>query len=250
MILLALNVRQVFTESSQFVEALGWLQTSDHDKVMRHKFENDRRLALASQLLRRYAFVNYYGMTWDELEFGQAQQGGKPTLLRHDGYDFNVSHHGDWVTLVATDQGHQVGIDVVCTDSIPSMSADDIIDGFAPQLAQEEYAMLKADPHPTEAFYAIWALKESYVKARGIGLYMELDQLQFRNDQSKIELVGQPEWHFRLNWLDDKTLCAVCASSKQLGAGQLIGDSAPTMQHPFTLVTFSDVSRASLPPPP
>ncbi|KAI9491317.1 4'-phosphopantetheinyl transferase superfamily [Zychaea mexicana] len=226
---------------------------------MRFKFENDRRLALASRLLRRYAFVRYYGMTWGSLRFVQAQKGGKPKLEGfEDCFDFNVSHQGDWVILVATDQrGCQVGIDAVCTDSMPSsMTATALVDTFAPQLAPKELDMLRSHPHPIEAFYALWALKESYVKALGIGLYMDLHNVCFRNKADKIELItGQEKrgrtqdvepWQFQLHWLDNRTMSAVCCSKKNKNndntqTTQLIGDSAPTMPHPFVTVTFADL---------
>ena len=42
--------------------------------------------------------------------------------------------------------------------------------------------MLQNHACPIEAFYALWALKESYIKALGIGLYMDLNHLCFQND--------------------------------------------------------------------
>ena len=111
MILLAFNIRQELNESkvnlypiintthfvclfvmaasmlitlpkTQFEEAISWLETQEErDRILRFKFEKDRRLALASQLLRRYVFVRYYGMTWNSLKFVQEQKGGKPKLL-------------------------------------------------------------------------------------------------------------------------------------------------------------------------
>ncbi|KAI9264973.1 4'-phosphopantetheinyl transferase superfamily [Phascolomyces articulosus] len=273
MILLAFNIQQELNES-KFGEALRWLPTQEHDRILRFKFNNDRRLALASQLLKRYVFVHYYGMTMHSLQFVTEQQGGKPKLLGFDDqYDFNVSHQGDWVILMATHQSSQkVGIDIVSTDSISSMSSNDLIDTFSPQLAPKEIAMLKTHEHPIEAFYAIWALKESYVKATGIGLYMDLHSLCFQNNviDKKKEKQGeekrqeqQEEWQFELYWLDHKSICSICYSTsttiKDLSSHgsnssnthwqnspnpttQLIGDPCPKiLQHPFKLVTYSDL---------
>ncbi|KAG2222795.1 hypothetical protein INT45_011605 [Circinella minor] len=135
MILLAFNIRQELNET-KFNEAISWLETKEErERILRFKFENDRRLALASQLLRRYVFVRYYGMTLNSLEFVQEQKGGKPKLLGFNNlYDFNVSHQGDWVILIATNQFNQkVGIDIVTTDSMSSMSSNTLINTFTPQ---------------------------------------------------------------------------------------------------------------------
>lgn len=51
------------------------------------------------------------------------------------------------------------------------------------QLSPQEQHMLRHHPHPLEAFYGIWALKESYTKAIGVGLYHELNQLNFYNSK-------------------------------------------------------------------
>ena len=46
-----------------------------------------------------------------------------------------MSHQGDWVILMATDQSNQkVGIDIVTTDSMASMSPNTLIHTFAPQV--------------------------------------------------------------------------------------------------------------------
>lgn len=54
-------------------------------------------------------------------------------------YDFNISHHGHWVILAATDQpGHRVGVDIVTMDT-PSSSVTEFIECFHPQASDKRY---------------------------------------------------------------------------------------------------------------
>jgi 4'-phosphopantetheinyl transferase len=38
-------------------------------------------------------------------------------------------------------------------------------------------------------FYEIWGCKESYIKAIGVGLALELDQLNFRNENDMVTIL-------------------------------------------------------------
>lgn len=93
--------------------------------------------------------------------------------------------------------------------------------------------MIMKSPHLFETFYSFWALKESFIKGLGIGLAVDVKNLNFgKNEVSnhplKISKTGfllkkdiqsssirvQPapkgSWGFRLDWLDTESLVAVC----------------------------------------
>lgn len=63
----------------KFIEALEWLTERERQAVLRYKFDQDRQLALGSQLLRRYYFAHYLGFDWSCLRF-KAATAGKPFL--------------------------------------------------------------------------------------------------------------------------------------------------------------------------
>ena len=73
---------QISPHVIQFDQALALVpDVESRAAVMRYKFDQDRQLALASQLLRRYVFAKYYGFEWDKIRFGSITKGGKPVLL-------------------------------------------------------------------------------------------------------------------------------------------------------------------------
>ena len=89
---------------------------------------------------------------------------------------FNVSHtDGLIVCLLAADR--EIGVDVEDTtrDTIGGVEIADRY--FSPA----EVAALRAVPQAIqrERFFDYWTLKESYIKARGLGLQLPLDQFSF-----------------------------------------------------------------------
>lgn len=100
---------------------------------------------------------------------------GKPALAgesREDAIRFNVSHsHG--AALYAVARGRDVGVD------IERIRDDLAVAGIAARFfSQQEVATLRALPPALQrqAFFRCWTRKEAYIKARGEGLSLPLDQ--------------------------------------------------------------------------
>jgi len=100
---------------------------------------------------------------------------GKPALTGETGMDtlrFNVSHsHG--LALYAFTQDREIGIDIEHIRPIPE--AEQIVKRSFSAL---ENAVFHALPTRLkhEAFFNCWTRKEAYIKARGEGLSLPLDQ--------------------------------------------------------------------------
>jgi 4'-phosphopantetheinyl transferase len=93
---------------------------------------------------------------------------GKPFLAGGE-LEFNVSHSRDRL-LIAVTAGRRVGVDIEFRRDGLSMEA----------IAQRwfsagEQAFFRCSENPAAAFFDIWAKKEAYVKARGSGIFQELN---------------------------------------------------------------------------
>ncbi len=104
---------------------------------------------------------------------------GKPYVrqsARRDGLEFSLSHSGGAVVLALT-IGAEIGIDLEAhTKTIDIMSlATDVF-------SRAEILSLKAlgPALARQCFFKFWTLKEAYIKARGLGLALPLDQFTFR----------------------------------------------------------------------
>jgi len=97
--------------------------------------------------------------------------GGKPYLPDAPDFQFNLSHSGGWVVCAVGEA--PLGVDL--QRERPLHRA--VFRHFAPA----ERAWLEALPAPERerAFFDLWVLKESYLKAMGTGLSGGLDAVSF-----------------------------------------------------------------------
>lgn len=88
---------------------------------------------------------------------------GKPAFVEHPGLHFNLSHSGPWI-LCAFDDG-PVGVDVEAEAPLRPGMAEAVLSG-------EEWRCHQALPEGERpaAFFRLWTLKESLLKAAGTGL--------------------------------------------------------------------------------
>lgn len=134
-----------------------------------HRHDRER-VVLAYGLLRTL-LAKYVDDMPADLEFTK-NQFGKP-VLSIEKYKsapaFNVSHSGDFFTLVVATPNSKVGIDVEQHRSIPDLL--EIAERF---FHPDEVKELSLASHPNQAvmFFDCWTRKESIVKALGLGISM------------------------------------------------------------------------------
>jgi 4'-phosphopantetheinyl transferase len=103
----------------------------------------------------------------EALCFGRNAQ-GKP-FLEGGELEFNLSHSRDRL-LIAVTAGRAVGIDVEFRRT--GLHMEPIVQRW---FAPSEQAFFQSLENPAAGFFEIWAKKEAYVKARGIGIYHDLN---------------------------------------------------------------------------
>ncbi len=152
------------------------LAADERARAERFRFPIDRTRSIVARGLLRAIIARYRGGEPGALAF-RYNAFGKPALsdeLDGDGggIRFNLSHADD-IALFAITRGRAVGVD------IERVRADVTNERVAEQFfSRREVAALRAlDPcvQPA-AFAACWTRKEAYVKARGAGLSIALDQ--------------------------------------------------------------------------
>ncbi|HSX61298.1 MAG TPA: 4'-phosphopantetheinyl transferase superfamily protein [Tahibacter sp.] len=128
--------------------------------------------ALCRTVLSRYAPVRPQDWRFESNAYGRPEIAAP--LVRP--LRFNLSNARSLVACAVT-SGSDVGIDV--EETARSAAPLDIADQF---FSAEELAALRALPaHEQGArFFDLWTLKESYIKARGLGLQIPLDRFSLR----------------------------------------------------------------------
>lgn len=152
------------------------MSASEREQQQRFVFEKDRHRYLVTRALVRTVLSQYASAPAAQLAF-VANDYGKPALAgAPPDLAFNVSHAGNLVVLAVT-RGGALGVD---TEGVESrMTIDDLADRY---FAREEADDLRAQPAGLrqQRFFEYWTLKESYIKARGMGLSLPLDRFGFR----------------------------------------------------------------------
>jgi 4'-phosphopantetheinyl transferase len=147
-----------------------------HDRFLQEK---DRCQYLLGKLLVRTVLSHYLPRSPDAWLF-TANRFGKPVLANspsEPALQFNLAHTEGLVACVVA-RDFEVGIDVENIGR--SVNLDIARRYFAPA----EVAFLEQVPEGMRqrVFFLFWTLKEAYVKARGMGLSLPLEQFAFQLD--------------------------------------------------------------------
>jgi 4'-phosphopantetheinyl transferase len=160
---------------------LSWVQTlqqtlaeEEQIRAAQFHFPKDRMRFIVARGLLRAILGRYLAREPCTLQFCYNQY-GKPTFVRESGSDalsFNMTHsHG--MALYAITCSRIIGIDLeyISTD----VSSEQIAERF---FSAYEVRMLRAIPKQIqhEAFFCCWTRKEAYLKARGMGLSLDLNE--------------------------------------------------------------------------
>jgi 4'-phosphopantetheinyl transferase len=150
------------------------LTTDELSQAGRFYFQKDRQHFIVARGLLRAILSRYLDVEPGQLRFCYSDY-GKPSLAPPSGpktLNFNLSH-SDRLVLYAVTRGREIGIDLERVRPVPE--AEQIAERF---FSAEENAVFRTLPArlKQEAFFTCWTRKEAYIKARGEGLSLPLDQ--------------------------------------------------------------------------
>src|SRR5450432_870806 len=150
------------------------LSPDERERVRRFYFEKDRRHWTIAHGILRILLARYLHTNPHELHFVNNSY-GKPTLaapFAETGLQFNLSHSAE-LALYAFTYHRQIGVDVEYMR--PNIEWELLARS---QFSSAEYSALQMLPSSLQekAFFLCWSRKESYIKAKGMGLSLPLDQ--------------------------------------------------------------------------
>lgn len=136
-------------------------------KVDALHFPRDRQLSLGVELLLQYA-LGQLGLPCRDMIYSY-KEGGKPYLVAQPDIHFSLSHSGK-IAICAISSG-ETGCDVEEKKRFDMKIAERFF-------TREEYQQIvkqESDQEKQEMFSRLWTLKESFIKATGLGLRIPLD---------------------------------------------------------------------------
>jgi 4'-phosphopantetheinyl transferase len=130
-----------------------------------------------------------------------AEAQGKPVLAdaqRANDLTFNLSHSGQWM-LIGIARGRRIGVDIQIER--PTTRCLDLARRF---FADDEAEMLaRVDPdRQTRVFFALWTLKEAYLKATGEGIAGGLNRVRVAIDSCGSARIAGADDQWQLRQLD------------------------------------------------
>ncbi len=207
------------------------LEPHELARTARFHFARDRHRHLLTRVLvrtalSRYAPVRPQDWRFAEGPFGRPRIGG-PMTQAIQGLDFNLSHT-DGLIVLALARNLEMGVDA---EHLGRNASLELADHF---FSPAEAKALAALPPSRRAhrFFELWTLKESYIKARGMGLQIPLDSFGFALDEAD-DRIGfalfsnahgddAPHRHFWQLRPTPEHLVAVCAATGGNGADMRI----------------------------
>lgn len=193
-------------EEKTFETLKTFVSEDRRQRIKRFMFQKDSIMCLLGDVLARYAICRRLKYKNNQLRFALNQY-NKPHLDMPANVHYNVSHSGDWVVCVLSNE--KAGIDV---EKIKKTDFD-IAKRF---FTANEYLSIMSQPSDSRVkhFFRLWTLKESYIKADGRGLSLPLDSFSIDINQDLISVTTDNELKgccFKQFDLDDEHLVSICA---------------------------------------
>ncbi|XP_072742610.1 L-aminoadipate-semialdehyde dehydrogenase-phosphopantetheinyl transferase [Anoplolepis gracilipes] len=223
----AFNWKEWNPNEQEFEYAISCVQNDEKTRLGKFVFRKDVRASLVGRLLMRKFVNEYMGLPYDKIVFVRDKH-NKP-VLKNNSVDvsFNVSHQGSYTVLAGEIRDIRLGVDVMALEYTGGKSVPEffrIMNSNFSSAEWEEIRGLSSGKSETEQifmFYRHWALKESYVKALGLGIVIDLRNIDFRTNSELsedsittdtilyIDGIKQQDWTFEETLLDSQHCVAV-----------------------------------------
>lgn len=161
----SINSAQQSAQIADWIEELPIIKQNRIKKLHRQK---DRVLSLAGLQLLKIAISEYLGSPFslDQLQFPEH---GKPYF--NSNIDFNISHSGDFVCCIASDN-FKVGVDI----EKPRYVRPAILNKFLPN------ALTKNKEENQRRFFELWTKNEAIIKASNSGSIHNMKEIKLEDE--------------------------------------------------------------------
>ena len=174
--------KDIIKNSIIWDDAFKLLSPEERDIIKKYLYLKDKKLALCSFILQRYCLHKKFNKPIQEFIIKKNKY-GKPYV---NNFEYNISHDNE-IVIIEWDDRLPIGIDIVFINRPISLES------FKTCFTKSESIKNKED------LLKLWCLKESYIKAVGKGLMINLNTIEFKfEDRIKIYVENklQKDWYF------------------------------------------------------
>nr|XP_051676126.1 L-aminoadipate-semialdehyde dehydrogenase-phosphopantetheinyl transferase isoform X4 [Oryctolagus cuniculus] len=181
---------------AEWLLAVRSIQPEEKERIGQFVFARDAKAAMAGRLMIRKLVAEKLNIPWNNIRLQRTAK-GKPVLAKdslnpYPNFNFNISHQGDFAVLAAEPE-LQVGVDIMKTSFPGRGSIPEFFHIMKRKFTNKEWETIRSfkdEWTQLDMFYRNWALKESYIKAIGVGLGFELQRLEFEISPLNLD-IGQ-----------------------------------------------------------
>lgn len=197
------------------------LTDEERRQEFRFYFPDDQRRYLVTRAMVRTVLSRYVGIHPTDWRFANNRY-GRPEIANMSrdecGLCFNISHTRGLIAL-GISRHRELGVDV--ENVLAREVSIEIADRFFAKTEVAQLALVPAERRQ-DRFFEYWTFKESYIKARGMGLSIPLEQFSFHYPHERaVHLAVEPQlgddanrWSFWQYRPTAEHLLAVCAERR------------------------------------
>jgi len=234
----------------EIAKAFATIQSEERSRIGKFVYQADLKASLCGRLMLRLATHLLTAKDNQQIQLCRTDR-GRPYVKDHPEVHLNISHAGKYTILAA--QTSQNDAFMIGTDIMPLKdSRIDRTENFFRlmnrQFTDSEWKVIKgfeSEEEQLASFYRHWSLKESYVKAVGTGLNIDLRTINFKINtafskdleiirDTKVEVNGVLEnWSFEEMLYDNHAISValnhhqddISSPWKVLNASELMTDN-------------------------
>lgn len=165
------------------------LSADEIKKASKFKFDINQQQSIISRGVLRLLSGKYLNMKPNAIDFKYGKY-GKPDYDFDSNLKFNISHSGDLIALSFV-KNFDIGVDIEKVKD--NFNVLEIASNFFSKL---EIETLKKIPkaEQVEYFYRCWTRKESFIKAKSLGLTFPLDSFSVCINSDKKSKLLETKW--------------------------------------------------------
>lgn len=193
------------------------LSTDEKLKADKFKFINDKNRFIIARGVLRILLGRYLSINPEKVAFKYGDY-GKPEAKNNLSINFNISHSGKMI-IFGFAKSHDIGVDI--EEIKNNFDVLDIANNF---FSKKEIQFLNNLPkeHQKEGFYRCWTRKESFIKAKSIGLSYPLDSFSVSIDSHEHAELLETLWD--INEKHKWALFSFSPSENYIGAISIKGN--------------------------
>lgn len=203
-----LDVRYLHREEN-YLDLYNKMPDFRKEKADKYRFMKDKACSVGAWGLLQYALSQMNIKDDTDVIYNEY---GKPFFKNHKDVFFSLSHSENMVMCAISDE--EIGCDIQIVED-----RNDNIRGLAKRFfaaGESEYIESLPDDEAKDAFYRIWTVKESYIKATGEGLSRDLASFETQFEQNTVKLRNEEYFCHEINAMEGyKASYCTCKQTKE-----------------------------------